>query len=88
MTCTGDQEVYAIFKRLSDNLGELVYMIFIGLPAKMPLVDMQQTNQYEQRSTLWVSHVCQYYRCSGNRQPCSPSLKVVNGQKFSNKSEG
>ena len=27
MTCTGDQEVYAIFKRLSDNLGELVYMI-------------------------------------------------------------
>lgn len=40
MTCTGDQEVYAIFKRLSDNLGELVYMIFIGLPAKMPLVDM------------------------------------------------
>ena len=34
MTCTGDQEIYTIFKRLSDNLGQFVYMIFIGLPGK------------------------------------------------------
>ena len=34
MTCTGVQEIYTIFKRLSDNLGEFVYMIFIGLPGK------------------------------------------------------
>ena len=34
MTCTGGQEIYAIYKRLSDNLGELVYMIFIDLPGK------------------------------------------------------
>ena len=34
MTCTEDQDIYAIFKRLSDDLGELVYMIFIGLPGK------------------------------------------------------
>ena len=34
MTCKGDQQIYSIFQRLSDNLGELVYMIFIGLPGK------------------------------------------------------
>ena len=79
MTYTGDQESYAILKRLWDNLGELVYMIFIGLPSKDASGWYVANNQYKQPSTLWVSHVCQYYRCSGNKQPCSLSLKVVNG---------
>ena len=79
MTCTGGQEIYAIYKRLSDNLGELVYMIFIDLPGKDASGWYVANNQYEQPSTLWVSHVCQYYCCSGNRQPYSLSLKVVNG---------
>ena len=79
MTYTGDQESYAILKRLWDNLGELGYMIFIGLPGKDASGWYVANNQYEQPSTLCVSHVCRYYHCSGNRQPCSLSLKVVNG---------
>ena len=57
MTCTGDQESYPIFKRLWDNLGELVYMIFIGLPGKDASGWYVANNQYNQPSTLWVSHV-------------------------------
>ena len=57
MTCTGDQEVYAIFKRLSDNLGELVYMIFIGLPGK------DASGWYVPNKSVWAAQYVMGITC-------------------------